>query len=85
MREFNILLGKYEENDKKLFFGPLLKTDVFIDNLDRDIKYNKLLAFLGIFKSISEATRSGWNKEIPLGFTDFTIGKLKNRITILKK
>lgn len=44
-----------------------------------------VLAYAGVFSSKTEA-RKNWKGpvEIPLGFSEFTIGKLKHKITILK-
>jgi hypothetical protein len=39
----------------------------------------------GIFKSIGEARKNGWNKPIPPGFTDLTVTKHKVRICIMNK
>ena len=39
----------------------------------------------GIFSSISEARKNGWNKPIPNGFSEFTVGKTKKKIWILNK
>jgi hypothetical protein len=82
--EFNILIGPgVGEADKDLFFGPLRDTDVF-QIFDVKARFPELLAALGIFRSRSEARKNGWDKDIPDGFLDFRIGKLKKRITILK-
>ena len=37
----------------------------------------------GLFPSVSEARRNGWDKPIPPGFSEFTIGKLNNKVWIL--
>ena len=37
----------------------------------------------GLFPSVSEARRNGWDKPIPPGFSEFTIGKLKKKVWIL--
>jgi len=70
------------EGDKELFFqGEPVE---FIPN---EWKMADLLVHVGVFKSKSQA-RQNWRKTgeaIPDGFTDLKkIGKLNNRITILK-
>jgi hypothetical protein len=81
--EFCILIGNWEEGDKELFFGPISEKDIFIE-FPVSLRYPVLLRDLGIFQSSSQASNSGWNKEIPEGFTDMRIGKLRRRLTILK-
>lgn len=80
--EFNILIGNIIESDKDLFFGPLREWDTFQTVEDQNLA--KLLASLGLFSSGGQARKAGWDKAIPEGFSDFIVGKLKTRITILK-
>lgn len=80
--EYNILIGKPIEEDKDLFFGPLSGAEDF--KLKEDMLFANLLVELGLFSSTSQARKNGWNKNIPEGFTDVIVGKLKTRITILK-
>jgi len=81
MNEINFI-NNIKDNDKDLFFGPLKDEDVFID-----IKPNwtmaNLLVSAGIFSSLSQARKNGFSNEIPFGFTDKRVGKLKKRICIL--
>ena len=37
----------------------------------------------GLFPSVSEARRNGWDKPIPPGFSEFTVGKKKKKVWIL--
>ncbi len=81
--EMNILIGKgITETDKELFFN-YTPEDKF-QEFPVETKFPQLLKALGIFPSTSEARRNGWDKDIPCGWTDFEIGKLKKRISILK-
>lgn len=61
------------EKDKDIFFGPL-NNETFID-----IQPNWCMAHIihniGIFKSITQAKKNGWDKLIPEGFTKMTVGK----------
>jgi len=77
--EFNFFSSS-DENDKDLFFGPL-EGEKFINIEEKDIMAH-LMTKAGIFKSVSDARRNGWDKPIPKGFTDLRIGKKKTRITI---
>lgn len=44
-----------------------------------------LVAKAGAFKSGGDARRNGWDKPIPPGFSEFTVGKRKIQVTILNK
>lgn len=71
------------KKDIDLFLGPVNENQeqVFISF------ENKMLAHLmkeaGIFPSVSEARRNGWNKPIPSGFSHFVVGKKRSSIAIL--
>lgn len=73
-----------DSKDIDLFLGPVNETQnqVFIDSFD-----NKTLAHImkdaGVFSSVSDARRNGWNKEVPSGFSHFIVGKKKSSIAIL--
>lgn len=70
------------DSDKELFFGPLDGTDEFIVIEPTWIMAHVLHA-AGIFKSVGQARKNGWNKPIEDGWTDIIVGKLKREITIL--
>ena len=71
------------ETDIDLFFGPLEGTEQ-IHRFGETVKYPEVFASIGIFSSRSDASRNGWNKEIPDGFSDLTIGKKRKTIGFLK-
>ncbi len=80
--EFNFLHPKISDRDLELF-GFNDASNCF------HIEDNWILAHVmhvaGIFSSVSIARKNGWNKPIPQGFSQFTVGKLKRRIFILNK
>ena len=39
----------------------------------------------GIFPSVGIARKNGWNKPIPDGFSEFTVGKAKKKVWILNE
>ena len=39
----------------------------------------------GIFPSVGIARKNGWNKPIPNGFSEFTVGKAKKKVCILNE
>ena len=61
------------EKDKNLFFGPL-DNETFIDIQSKWCRAH-ILHNVGIFKSITQAKKNGWDKPIPEGFTKLTVGK----------
>lgn len=78
----NILVGdKWVEEDKELFFGPL-STEEFII-ITEPMKMAHLLYKLNLFTSVGQAKKAGWDKEIPAGYSEFVIGKLKKELFIL--
>lgn len=42
-----------------------------------------LMAQAGIFKSVSDAKRNGWFRPVPDGYSQFVVGKARNKITVL--
>lgn len=70
------------EDDKELFFGPLDGTEEFIVIESHWIMAHILHA-IGIFPSVGQARKNGWNKPIEDGWTDIIVGKLKREVTIL--
>jgi hypothetical protein len=86
--DVNILIGAVSEQDKICFFGDdegiIPVGEIFLER-DLSTRFPELLADLGLFPSRGQARKNGWDKDIPEGWTDLTIGKLKNRVCILKR
>lgn len=78
--EFNFFKSALE-SDRDLFFGPL-EGEGFVEIGEGWILAH-LMAEAGIFPSVSQARKNGYNRPIPAGFTDMRAGKKKTRITIL--
>ena len=53
------------------------------------LKNNWMLAHVmhvaGLFPSVTSARKNGWNKPIPNGFSEFTVGKGKKKVFILNE
>jgi hypothetical protein len=75
-------ISKISNKDKELFFGPIEPDDTFILIEDHWTMAN-IMHQAGIFKSVSQARKNGWNKPIPKGLTIFTVGKKRKEIVIL--
>jgi len=69
------------DSDKELFFGPIEPDDTFITIEDHWIMAH-VMHKAGIFPSVSQARKNGWNKPIPKGFNHLMVGKLRRNIFI---
>lgn len=75
------------ENDVKdihLFLGPIEadQEQSFFESKET-LTLAHFMAEAGIFPSVSQARKNGWNKEVPKGFNQFIVGKKRSMITIL--
>ena len=79
--EYNFIIqNQYLVNDEKeLFF-----CGEDVEYLSEETDMLDILVKCEIFSSKSQARKSGKSKDIPEGFTDLTIGKLKKKICIFK-
>ena len=60
--------------DKDIFFGPLNVNEEFIDIQPKWCMAH-IMHSIGLFKSITQARKNGWDKPIPEGFTKITVGR----------
>ena len=79
MAKFNFIGRNCEESDKPLFFD---NDEVLLDIQETDTSMAHLLARIGKFSSVKDAKRNGWDKPIPTGWAEFTIGRAKNRTDV---
>ena len=79
MATFNFIGMKCEESDKPILFET---DDVLLDIQENETSMAHLLARIGKFASVKDAKRNGWNKPIPTGWAEFTIGKGVNRTDV---
>lgn len=82
--EINIILDTpYSlKKDEKLFFQP--RKGEKIHHLPESTDMLDILVKFGFFTSKTQASKNGFNKEIPDGYSQHTIGKLKRILYILK-
>jgi hypothetical protein len=81
----NFIKLNITKSDKDLFFGPIKDDDTFIIIEEHWIMAH-IMHKAGIFPSVSQARKNGWNKPIPEGFNHFIVGKLKRNIfTFIEK
>ena len=74
----NFINSNITEADKELFFGPLLENETFTV-IEDHWKMAHVIHKAGLFPSVSQARKNGWNKPIPSGFTLLTVGKKAKR------
>ena len=82
LNEWNFFLSS-QETDKELFFGPL--DDETFTQIEPEWSMANIMMVVGIFPSVNQARKNGWNKPIPDGFSDIRVGKAKTRVTIFKE
>ena len=87
MAEFNIVGPNWDpELDRKLFTSLEEDEQGVIPEVtpitDEDKSMAHLLARLGKFSSVGDAKRNGWDKPIPTGWSEFTIGKAAKRMDL---
>ena len=80
LNEANFLSPKVSDKDRDSFG---------FDDENIMIEDHWLLAHVmhmaGVFPSVGIARKNGWNKPIPDGFSEFTVGKAKKKVWILNE
>jgi hypothetical protein len=75
----NFISDNVTESDKAMFFG--LDEDFIV--IENGWIMAHVMHRAGIFKSVSQAKKNGWNRDIPSGFHKFIVGKNKKQIWTL--
>ena len=86
--EISFIHSDVSEKDRKLFgfdTGDEHTIGTAVNSTTGDWMMCHLMHFAGFFTSVSAARKNGWNKPIPDGFSEFTIGKRKKKVWILNK
>lgn len=65
------------------FVHTLIGLDLQATELKPNWNMAHVMFDAGIFSSISQAKKAGWNVPIPQGFTEHTVGKKREVISIL--
>ena len=82
--EFNFLSPKVSSRDRDLMGFDDCGTDMNIMIEDHWIMAH-VMHMAGVFPSVGIARKQGWNKPIPDGFSEFTVGKAKKKVWILNE
>ena len=72
------------KNEIDILFGPMTGKETIII-LEPTDTLAHVLHKANLIKSLSWGKQNGFTKEIPLGFSSTTFGKLKHNICIFKK
>lgn len=71
-------LKSTKQSDINLFFGD----DEHVIMIEDHWTMAHIMKEAGIFPSVSQARKNGWNKPIPNGFNEFIVGKKRKKIWI---
>jgi hypothetical protein len=78
--DWNIIIDGFTlPGDHNLIFG-----NQDVQHFPSNISFADIMVHFGIFPSKGQARKNGWDKDIPWGFSEWTVGKLKHRLTIWK-
>lgn len=70
-------------DDISSLLGPMTGDEKF-DVIDAKDTLAHIMFKSGVFRSVSDAKRNGWNRTIPYGYSEYIdIGKFKKRIYIV--
>lgn len=80
----NFAIEGTDPKDIDLFLGPFSPGER-MDIVPANWTMAHIMHAAGCFSSINEAKRNGWNKPIPDGYSDYTVGKRRINICVLGK
>ena len=81
--EFNFIGENVSDADAELLMGPFEPTDGPVIRFPESWSMAHIMHTAGIFKSVGEARKNGWNKPIPNGFQHLIVTKRKISIYVL--
>ena len=82
--DWNFISKNVSPMDIILFFSPEDINEKF-DLIENNWNMSHIMTKVGIFPSVSQARKNGWNIPIIEGFSEYKVGKKKIQITILNK
>lgn len=83
-RCFNIVVGELDHKDIDLFFGPFGDKEVVLELQPNQNSWASLLKELEIFPSATQARKNGWDKEIPVGWSEARFKKQRIVVFVLR-
>ena len=81
--EFNFIHPKMSEKDMKAFGFWEDKDSAW--HIEDVWCMAHIMHLIGVFPSVGIARKNGWNKPIPEGFSEFTVGKSRKKVWILNE
>lgn len=81
--EFNFVHERVSEEDLENLLGPFEEKDGPLVKFDDSWTMAHIMHSAGIFKSVTEARKNGWNMPVPKGFSHHVVTKRKINIWIL--
>jgi hypothetical protein len=85
VHEFNFIAESVNDHDADMFMGPFEPTDGPVIRFPESWTMAHIMQAAGIFKSVTEAKKNGWDKPIDRGFQHQVVTKRKIHIWILNK
>lgn len=83
--EFNMVHDSVADSDVELLLGPFEPSDGPFIKFDDSWTMAHVMHAAGIFKSVSEARKNGWNKPIPIGYSHHVVSKRKINVFVLNR
>ncbi len=83
-KEVIAYINNCTEKEIEMLFGPTTGKEIIVIVEPTDTLAH-ILYKANLIKSLSWGKQNGFTKEIPLGFSSITFGKLKHSICIFKK
>jgi hypothetical protein len=84
-REFNFVGPAVHDADIVLFMGPMSTDDGPFLRMPAEWSLAHVMHHVGIFPSVGQARKNGWNKPIEPGFSHFVVTKRKIDVFILTR
>lgn len=82
--EFNFVSADLSEEDIGTIMGPLEPEDGPFVTIAETWTMAHIMHAAGIFPSVGQARRNGWDRPVPTGFSEFTVTKRRMKIFIMK-
>ena len=82
-RCFNVVVGGINKSDIKSLFGPFESSEVILHL--NETNWGSLLKVLEIFPSATQARKNGWDKDIPMGWSEARFKKQRVVVFVLRQ
>lgn len=83
--EMNFVGTDVSDADRALFLGPFDENDGPFLDLPAEWSMAHVMHAAGVFTSVGQARRNGWDRPVPRGFDKFTVGKRRLAVYTLTR